>query len=160
MRLLGRTLAVYILLAWLHKPAVSASSKRRGLSAQVAVSFSGGACRIFPSSCCDACMMDSSCSAVVSKLGPNWSSHSSPIPSLNSGGQSQLGNRSCILSKRLGERWNCALHAAVLSWLHHWTRLHGLKTLLDRSLLHHSHPSPLGLFKPRSVSFQCSNLNL
>ena len=51
-----------------------------------------GASWIYPSGCCDACMMNSSCSAAVSKLGANGPSHSSPIPSLNSGGQSQLGN--------------------------------------------------------------------
>ena len=65
--------------------------------APVAVSCSGGACRIYPSSCCDACMMNSSYSAAVSKLGANGPS---PFPSLNSGGQSQL---SSTLLKRLSE---------------------------------------------------------
>ena len=67
-------------------------------SSPVAVSCSGRACRILSVQLLR-CLDDElvRCSAVVSKLGANGPSHSSPIPSLNSGWQSQLGNGSCTL---------------------------------------------------------------
>ena len=55
-------------------------------------------------SCCEASSKKSSCSAVVSKLIPvNGPSQSSQIPSLNCGGQTQLGKGFCKLVKTLGK---------------------------------------------------------
>ena len=55
-------------------------------------------------SCCEDSRINSSCSAVISKPIPaNGPSQLSPIPSLNCGGQSQPGKRSCKLAKTQGE---------------------------------------------------------
>ena len=105
----------------------SSSYKHRSNRTE-AVSCSGGACRIRPSGRCDACMMNSSRSAVVPKLGANGPSHSSPIPSLNSGGQSQLGNSLAhyrkvkLRSPRRGSKPVRPLNSRLL----------GLKTLVGR----------------------------